>query len=264
MNMKIILAIFLYLVASASAQTAAVTKNSITGLVNGNLTIGGNNSLSVNGTLTTSSPPTGLNTATPLLWASVQAQTSIKAGTSRHGLIVRSPAGTANAIVGWSSSGAVAGKFYQDTSYTAPAVYVGRAETSATIPTLQIGAATGNATHTAIQVANIGSSTSAFSVAHNGAIVNTSSAPSTIGGVVLSNGAVSAASVTAAIGNVSAAGRISAANYSANVCIRYSTVAPNGSVTGNPGDICIQVTGGNATLHFKPSGTATNTGWVAK
>ena len=49
------------------------------------------------------------------------------------------------------------------------------------------------------------------------------------------------------------------------VAIRTGTGSPNGSVTGNPGDLYLNKSGGaSTTLYVKESGTATNTGWVGK
>ena len=40
---------------------------------------------------------------------------------------------------------------------------------------------------------------------------------------------------------------------------------PNSNVIANPGSICFNTNGGaNVSLYVKESGTATNTGWVAK
>ena len=257
--MKTIFLILLCATAFASAQNSAVTKNATTNELNGNLTISANRTFTVNGTLTTSTPSVGLNTASPLIWAGVTAQASVQASSGKHGLIVRAPAGTANAIIGWSSSGAVAGKFYQDTSYTAPAVYVGRADTDATIPTLQIGAATGDNAHTALAITPPSIAISPFKVTYGGAITGSSL---TLGTGNVSAGNISALAVNCA--SVGATGTISGSNHPANVVFRYTTVAPNSSLVGNPGDICIQVTTGTATLHIKQTGTGTNTGWVAK
>lgn len=45
----------------------------------------------------------------------------------------------------------------------------------------------------------------------------------------------------------------------------YSTGSPEGVVTGNIGDLCINKSGGaGTTLYVKESGNGTNTGWVAK
>lgn len=45
----------------------------------------------------------------------------------------------------------------------------------------------------------------------------------------------------------------------------YFAGVPNGNVTGNIGDICINTNGGaGTTLYIKESGNGTNTGWVAK
>lgn len=45
----------------------------------------------------------------------------------------------------------------------------------------------------------------------------------------------------------------------------YYAGRPEGNVTGNIGDLCINVNGGaGTTLYVKESGNGTNTGWVAK
>lgn len=44
-----------------------------------------------------------------------------------------------------------------------------------------------------------------------------------------------------------------------------STGSPNGAVTGSPGDLYINGSGGaSTTLWVKETGTSTNTGWVGK
>ena len=49
------------------------------------------------------------------------------------------------------------------------------------------------------------------------------------------------------------------------VAITSGTGSPNGFVTGNPGDMYLNKSGGlGATLYVKETGTGTNTGWVAK
>jgi hypothetical protein len=41
--------------------------------------------------------------------------------------------------------------------------------------------------------------------------------------------------------------------------------SPNGVVVGSPGDMYLNTSGGaGTTLYIKESGSATNTGWVAK
>lgn len=46
---------------------------------------------------------------------------------------------------------------------------------------------------------------------------------------------------------------------------QYFAGDPNGNVTGNIGDLCINTGGGaGVTLWVKESGDGTNTGWVAK
>lgn len=45
----------------------------------------------------------------------------------------------------------------------------------------------------------------------------------------------------------------------------YFAGDPNGNVTGDIGDLCINTSGGaGVTLWVKESGNGTNTGWVAK
>lgn len=47
--------------------------------------------------------------------------------------------------------------------------------------------------------------------------------------------------------------------------IRYGTGDPNGSVSGSPGDLYLNLSGGaSTTLYVKESGAATTTGWVGK
>ena len=47
--------------------------------------------------------------------------------------------------------------------------------------------------------------------------------------------------------------------------VRAGTGSPNGAVTGNPGDLYLNKSGGaGTTLYIKESGSGTNTGWVGK
>ena len=49
------------------------------------------------------------------------------------------------------------------------------------------------------------------------------------------------------------------------VALRTGTGGPNGAVTGSPGDLYLNKSGGaGTTLYVKESGTGTNTGWVGK
>ena len=49
------------------------------------------------------------------------------------------------------------------------------------------------------------------------------------------------------------------------VALRTGTGSPNGAVTGSPGDLYLNKSGGaGTTLYVKESGTGTNTGWVGK
>ncbi len=51
----------------------------------------------------------------------------------------------------------------------------------------------------------------------------------------------------------------------AGTLITQGTGSPNGAVTGNPGDLYLNKSGGaGTTLYVKESGSATNTGWVGK
>jgi hypothetical protein len=60
-------------------------------------------------------------------------------------------------------------------------------------------------------------------------------------------------------GTVTLTGIITSGNF------KRGAGSPNGSVTGNPGDLYTNTSGGaNTTLYVKESGTGTNTGWVAK
>jgi hypothetical protein len=63
-------------------------------------------------------------------------------------------------------------------------------------------------------------------------------------------------------GNVS----VPAGTFKVNgATIQAGTGSPNGVVTGNPGDMYLDKNGGaGTTLYIKESGSATNTGWVAK
>ena len=63
-------------------------------------------------------------------------------------------------------------------------------------------------------------------------------------------------------GNVS----VPAGTFSVNgATIQAGTGSPNGVVTGNPGDMYLNKSGGaSTTLYIKESGSGTNTGWVGK
>ena len=122
---------------------------------------------------TTNGPMLAVNSgASTLSWAGVMAQMSVEASSARHALLARSPAGAANgiAVVGWSSSGAAAAKFYQDTDYTSATLYAIRAATSSLTPVVVISATWGTGSHPAIQVWAPGSSTPVFTVRHDGAV----------------------------------------------------------------------------------------------
>ena len=121
----------------------------------------------------TNGPMLAVNSgASTLSWAGVMAQMSVEASSARHALLARSPAGAANgiAVVGWSSSGVAAAKFYQDTNYTSAALYVIRQASSNLTPVVVISATSGTGSHPAIQVWSPGSSTPAFTVRHDGAV----------------------------------------------------------------------------------------------
>ena len=68
--------------------------------------------------------------------------------------------------------------------------------------------------------------------------------------------------------SISAAGNVNIATGTLTVngaVIVASTGSPNGVVTGNPGDMYLNKSGGaGTTLYIKESGSGTNTGWVAK
>ncbi len=73
-------------------------------------------------------------------------------------------------MVGWSSSGAAAAKFYQDTNYTSAALYVIRQATSLTSPTVVISATSGLDIAHALQILQPGTTNVVFYVSHGGAV----------------------------------------------------------------------------------------------
>lgn len=160
--MKRICTIFLALGAVASAQFSAVTKNAA-GVVNGNLTVAtgasltisgnqtinpggslllngnqtvnagstitlyGNHTISGNGTLQIAGIPYpiigGVKSQLGGVSALIEANTW---NSGKHGLMGRTFTGDGISVVGWSSSGASAGKFIQDTDFSSPAITVWR------------------------------------------------------------------------------------------------------------------------------------------
>ena len=121
----------------------------------------------------TNGPMLAVNSgASTLSWAGVMAQMSVEASSARHALLARSPAGAANgiAVVGWSSSGAAAAKFYQDTNYTSAALYVIRQATSLASPTVVISATSGLDIAHALQILQPGTTNVVFYVSHGGAV----------------------------------------------------------------------------------------------
>ncbi|HLX64565.1 MAG TPA: hypothetical protein VKX17_25050 [Planctomycetota bacterium] len=67
-------------------------------------------------------------------------------------------------------------------------------------------------------------------------------------------------------GNVNVTNQVSAATVKVGSATVYSGAGdPNNSVTGNPGDMYLNTSGGAlTTLYIKESGSGTNTGWVGK
>jgi hypothetical protein len=130
---------------------------------------------SATGIHSTNGPVVAVNSgASTLSWAGVMAQMSVEASAAKHALIARSPSGAANgiAVVGWSSSGAAAAKFYQDTDYTSATLYAIRAATSSLSPVVVISATSGTGSHPAIQILAPGTSTVVFAVTHDGAVTS--------------------------------------------------------------------------------------------
>lgn len=125
--MKTTILLLLAMAGSATAQSAAVTKNPNTDELNGSLVVPSGQMLRVDGYLQTGQLPVMLGRDTPDTWSNFQAFTSIlSSDTSRHGLVVRTSNNAGAAIVGVSETGAPAGKFFQFYNFTSPAVWIGR------------------------------------------------------------------------------------------------------------------------------------------
>jgi hypothetical protein len=104
-----------------------------------------------------------------LLWFGLPAQLSVEGTGGRHAIIANAPVGGGAAVIGESSSGAAAGKFYQDTTYTSPALSVVRQQSSTNSPTLGVGSlSTGSTNAKAVSVSH--GATEVFFVRHDGAV----------------------------------------------------------------------------------------------
>lgn len=124
----IILLLLLFLDLPSGAQIAAVTRNSTTGMLNGNLTLSTNTTLTLSGnsSLVTGNGTIRLNSSAGMLFGNVGGQLRVT-GDRNHAIIARTPNATDGiALVGWSSSGASAVKATQDTNFTSPALTVWR------------------------------------------------------------------------------------------------------------------------------------------
>ena len=104
-----------------------------------------------------------------LLWFGLPAQLSVQGTGGRHAIIANAPAGGGAAMVGTSSSGGAAGKFYQDTTYTSPALWVSRQTSSTNSATLGVGSSsTGSTNAKAVSVSH--GTNEVFFVRHDGAV----------------------------------------------------------------------------------------------
>lgn len=125
--MKLSLTILLGLTASGFAQTAAVTKNPNDNRLTGNLVMPSGKSLLVEGTLQTNQTPILLGRPDRDSMSGLDAFTSIlSSDTNNHGLIVRTTNSAGIPIVGLSETGASAAKFFQLSTFSSPAVWIGR------------------------------------------------------------------------------------------------------------------------------------------
>jgi hypothetical protein len=169
----------LFLAAISSTGTAQVrdlvygTNNVVVGPTNTNALTFTNN-ITATGTLGVSNAVTfaraniGTTDGT-LLWFGLPAQLSVQGTGGRHAIIANAPAGGSAAVIGTSSSGGAAGKFYQDTTYTSPALWVSRQAPSTNSPTLGIGSSTNGATNAkAVSVSH--GVDEVFFVRHDGAV----------------------------------------------------------------------------------------------
>ena len=127
--------------------------------------------------LTFTNPVAWINTAPTaigtthgtLLWFGLPAQLSVQGTGGRHAIIANAPAGGGAAVIGTSSSGGAAGKFYQDTTYTSPALWVSRQTSSTNSATLGVGSSsTGSTNAKAVSVSH--GTNEVFFVRHDGAV----------------------------------------------------------------------------------------------
>ncbi len=125
--MKHSITILLGLTACGFAQTAAVTKNPNDNRLTGNLVMPSGKSLLVEGTLRTNQTPILLGRTDRDSMSGLDAFTSIlSSDTNNHGLIVRTTNSAGIPIVGLSETGASAAKFFQLSTFSSPAVWIGR------------------------------------------------------------------------------------------------------------------------------------------
>lgn len=110
----------------AIAQNAAVTKNSNTNRLAGDLVMPAGRTLFVEGSLRAAFEPVMLGGSSPEEWGGQMAYTSILTSSYGHGLVSRTTGNAGIAVIGLSETGACAGKFVQFNSFASPAVYIGR------------------------------------------------------------------------------------------------------------------------------------------
>jgi hypothetical protein len=104
-----------------------------------------------------------------LLWFGLPAQLSVQGTDGRHTILANAPAGGGAAVIGTSSSGGAAGKFYQDSTYTSPALWVSRQTSSTNSPTLGVGSSiTGPTSAKAVSVSH--GAEEVFFVRYDGAV----------------------------------------------------------------------------------------------
>jgi len=127
--MKQPLTILCLLACNALAQNAAVTKNTVTGRINGDVVVAPSNLLNAEGVIQANSQlQKTFGTDQPLDWANFYGHFSIYTDSPSHGLISQSSGAAGIAIIGKTTNGAAAGKFLQQNSDYASrsALYVTR------------------------------------------------------------------------------------------------------------------------------------------
>ncbi len=125
--MKTISILLLGLSVVASAQNAAVTKNTQTDEINGSLVVPIGELFRVEGSFRMPQTSVYLGRDTADTMSGIQAFTSILSSeTNRHALFARTSGTGGVAVIGMSGTGASAGKFFQLTDFDSPAVWIGR------------------------------------------------------------------------------------------------------------------------------------------